>query len=88
MKVTVPIWKFYEFAEIWEITAWKDRCIFKTKNLNKYVAKADPDFKRINKKKYQAVVVDYRAILGYRSIREVKGDECVVLDVVPASEFV
>jgi hypothetical protein len=31
MKVTIPVWKSYEYVEAFLITQYKDGCVFKTK---------------------------------------------------------
>jgi len=40
-SVTIPGWKSFMYEEVWEITAMKDQCVFKTKRTGKYISSQD-----------------------------------------------
>lgn len=37
MKLTIPAWAAFEYAEVWKITEYRDGAIYKTKNTGKHI---------------------------------------------------
>jgi len=73
MIKTIPTYKSYKYSEVWEITEWKDGCIYKTRN-TRYCIEASLNKNPLNPDRY---------LLAPISTSQLKGDSLEIMVLSP-----